>query len=69
MISGSVNAGRAAKLGPVAQEGGDRLVPLVLERLGRHRQQGVVGQEGDDLVDFSALDGGGKARNERALAR
>ena len=58
-----------AQLRAVAQEGGDRIVALVLERLRWHREQGVVGQQGDDLVDFAALDGGGKARDELALAR
>jgi hypothetical protein len=44
----------------VAQKGGDRLVSLVLERLGRHRHQGVVGAQSEDVVDVIALNGIGE---------
>jgi len=60
--------GRAAQLRAVAKEGGDRLVALVLERLGRHRDRGIVGEQGEDVVDVAALDGVGKAPHQVALA-
>jgi len=43
-------------------------VSLVLERLRRHREQGVVGEQVDDVVDVAALDGVGEARDQLALA-
>src|SRR5215211_7594315 len=60
--------GSAAQLCAVAKEGGNRLVALVLERLGRHRDQRVVGQQRDDAVDVATLDGVGKAPDQLALA-
>src|SRR5215217_1020015 len=59
---------RAPPLGSVTQEDGDRLVSLVLERLGRHREQGVVGEQGDDLVDVAAVDGVREPPDQSALA-
>ena len=59
---------RPAQLSALTEEGGDRVVALVLERLGRHRQHGIVGQQGDDVVDVTALDRVGEARHELALA-
>ena len=60
---------RAAAARAVAQERGDRLVALVLERLGRHREPGVVGEQRDDAVDVAALHGVGEAPDQLALAR
>ena len=37
-------------------EPGDRLASLVLERQGRHREQGIVGEQRDHPVDVTALD-------------
>jgi hypothetical protein len=48
--------GRAAADGAVVQEGADRDPALVLVRLGRHRQPGVVGEQGDDGVDVADLE-------------
>jgi hypothetical protein len=50
------------------KEGGDRPVALVLERLRRHREQGVVGEQGDEVVDVAALDGVGEAPDQVAFA-
>jgi hypothetical protein len=52
----------------VAEEGGDRLVAVVLERQGRHREQGIVGEQRDHPVDIAALDRAGEASGEFALA-
>ena len=72
--AGWVCAGRhdaqrgAAQLLSLAQEGGNRPVALVLEWLGRHREQGVVGEQGHEIVDVAALDGIGEASDQSALA-
>ena len=69
-----VGAGRndtqrgAAQLLSPAQEGGNRPVDLVLEWLGRHREQCVVGEQGDEVVDVAALDGIGETSDQSALA-
>ena len=58
----------AAQLEPVAEQCGDRVGSLVLERLRWHRDQGVVGQQGDDLVDVATLIGVGETPDQLALA-
>ena len=58
----------AATHSAVVQEGADRGVPLVLVRLGRHRQPGVVGQQGDHAVDVARLEGVSEAAHDLALA-
>jgi len=47
----------ATEIFPVAKEGADRVLSLVLERHRRHREKGVVAEEGDHLVDIAALYG------------
>jgi hypothetical protein len=49
------------------EETGDGGGPLVLERLGRHRQPGVVGEQRHDTLYVAALEGVGEARHELAL--
>jgi hypothetical protein len=56
------------QLEPVAEQDGDRVVFLVLERLGAHRDQGVVGEQGDDLVDVATLISVREAPDQLALA-
>ena len=65
---GTTRSGAAAQLRAVAEEGGDRLAALVLERQGRHREPGVVGEQRDHAVDVAALDRVGEAPDELALA-
>ena len=57
----------AAQLGPVPQEGGDGVAAPVLERLGRHREQGIVGEQRDHRVDVTVLDGVGEAADQLAF--
>jgi hypothetical protein len=57
----------ATQLFPVAEEGADRAVALVLERQGRHREPGVLGEQGDHLVEVAALDGVGETPDQPAL--
>ena len=56
---------------PVAEyrleEGGDRLVTLVLERQWRHRQPRVLGQQRDDPGEVAGFPGVGEGRHELAL--
>ena len=59
---------RAAPERAVVQERADHVAALVLVRLRRHRQPGLVGQQGDDRVGIACLDGVGKAADDLALA-
>src|SRR4051812_23844766 len=59
---------RAAPHRAVAQERADRHRPLILVGLGRHRQPGVVGEQGDDGVDVARLDRVGEAADDVAFA-
>jgi hypothetical protein len=62
-------AATASPAGGLAQEGLDRRGSLVLEREGRHRHPGVVGEEGDDRGDVVGFPGVDEASDELALAR
>jgi hypothetical protein len=53
----------------VAEEGGDRVVPLILERLGRHGHPGVVGEQGEEVVEIAGLEGVGEARHHLTFVR
>jgi hypothetical protein len=57
----------AAPAEAVLQEGREGRSPLVLRRLGRHRAEGVVGQQRDDATHVAGLEGRGEARHELAL--
>ena len=57
----------ATHLLPVAEEGADRVLSLVLERQRRHGEPGVVGEQSDHLVDVAALDRLREAPNQPAL--
>src|SRR5260221_13368291 len=58
----------AAQGGPVAQEGGDGRLALVLIRLGWHGEPGVAGEQGEHGVDVAGLDRGCGAAREVAFA-
>ena len=58
---------RTAAYGAVVQEGADRGAALVLVRLRRHRQPGVVGQQGYDAVDVAGLERVREAADDVAL--
>ena len=71
----AVGAGRddaprgAAHARPMLEEEGDGRLPLVLERVRRHRHPGVVGEQGDHSFRVSALERFHEAADELAFLR
>src|SRR5690242_4479902 len=59
----------AASSRAIAQEPRDGLPTLVLVRLGRHREPGVLSEHRYDALSVAALDRGGEAAHELALPR
>src|SRR4029453_12631253 len=60
---------RVTNAGPMLEEEGDGRLALALERIGRHRQPGVVGEQGDDGCSVSALERLREAADDLALLR